>query len=376
MKKINIMYLYSSKGFGGMVRNLSLITSSLDADSFNAVAVCLTNKGDESSGIRLEKKNSTSFYRIDETGKMDFRALSEIKELIIRHKIDILSCHGYKADLCGLLLSKFYKCNVKLIAMVHGWVTPGIKHQIYYFLDKLVLRYFDKIILVAEGLFDELKGFMISPNKIVIIRNAIDKNDFEIKEDLNEWRNGLNLNKEDLLVGFIGRLSKEKSIETILFAIKEALVFLKNIKFLIVGDGPQRSRLISIAKKLGINDQVIFAGYQKEVRGIYGILNLYVSASLKEGLPNSILEAQAAGVPCIVTDIFGNRDIVKDGVNGYLIKPGDHKTLSQKIVAVLKDKDLAGRFAIEGKRIVEHNFSLKERIRKLEDLYRGIASLR
>ncbi|MCX5679738.1 MAG: glycosyltransferase [Candidatus Omnitrophica bacterium] len=372
MKKINIMYLYSSKGFGGIVQNLSLLANNLDIESFNVIVVSLTNKSDEGSDIHLKEKSRAIFHRIDETGKLDLRSLFEIKELITRYRIDILSCHGYKADLCGLLLSKFYRCNVRLVAMAHGWVTPGLKFRIYYLLDKLILRYFDRIILVADGLLDELKGFAISPDKTVVIHNAIDTDVLEKKGDRNALRKVLNLGREDLVIGFIGRLSKEKSIDTVLFAVKKTLVSLKDVKFLIVGEGSQKDSLLNIAEKLGINDRIIFAGYQKEVEGIYGVLDLYVSASLKEGLPNSILEAQAMGVPCIVTDISGNNDIIKNGVNGYLIKPGDHETLSRKIVALLEDKDLAGRFTVEGKRIVKQKFSLTERIGKLEDLYREL----
>lgn len=372
MKKINIMYLYSSKGFGGMVQNISLIINYLNQDIFNIIVVALTNKDDKNAEIQLREDRNVIFHRIDENRKLDFVAIHKIRDLLNRYKIDILSCHGYKADFYGFILRRFYRCTVKLIIMAHGWVTPGFKFQLYYFLDKLVMRYFDKIILVAEGLRTDLRGFIIPKHKIIVIHNAIDPENFLKYENTQILRKQFNLDPDDKVVGFAGRLSKEKDIKTTLFAIKKVLSIQKNIKFLIVGDGPQKERLRRISKKLNLGNQVIFAGYQKDIKKIYSILDLYVSSSLKEGLPNSILEAQCFGVPCIATDIPGNNDVIKDSVNGFLVRPRDYKAISEKIIMLLNGKTIADKFIFEGRKNIRENFSLTERIEKLENLYRII----
>lgn len=369
MKKINIMYLYSSKGFGGMVQNISLIINHLNQDIFNIIVVALTNKDDKNAEIQLREDRNVVFHRIDENRKLDLTAIHKIRDFLSQYKTDILSCHGYKADFYGFILRKFYRCNVRLITMAHGWVTPGFKFQLYYFLDKLVMRYFDKIILVAEGLREELRVFLIPKRKLIVIHNAIDLQSFNKDKDSQVLRKEFNLNKEDFVVGFVGRLSKEKNIETSLFAIRKVINSPKNIKFLIVGEGSQKERLRRISEKLNIDNQVIFAGYQNDVKKIYSILDLYVSSCIKEGLPNSILEAQSIGIPCIATDIGGNNDIIKDGLNGFLIKPKDYETLSKRIITLLEDRSLANNFVIEGQKIISDNFSIQKRIEKLENLY-------
>lgn len=369
MKKISIMYLYSAKGFGGIVRNLSLLVNNLDKERFSAVVVLLANKGDRDADILLDKDIPAMFQRIDENHRLDFASIEKIRSLIDKYSIDILSCHGYKADLYGSILRKFYKCDVRLITMAHGWVTSGFKFQVYYFLDKLAMGYFDKIILVAKGLRRQLWGFMIPEKKIAVINNAIDLDNFTQGQNREVIRQEFNLTGEDKVIGFTGRLSKEKDIETTLYATKEALKSGKNIKFLLAGDGPQKERLKKISKDLGINNRVIFAGYQKDVSKIYRILDLYVSASLREGLPNCLLEAQASGVPCIATDIPGNNDIIKDGINGFLFKPKDYKTLSRKIIDLSEDKDLGNKFVIEGRNMIRSKFSIQNRIKSLESLY-------
>jgi len=374
MKEINIMYLYSSKGFGGIVRNLSILVNNLNHKTFNIFVVSLANKGDKNSDIKLNTDNKVTFHRINEGQRLDFKAMRELKYLLGKHNIDILSCHGYKADLYGFILRKVYKCNVKLVTMAHGWVTPGVKIQLYYSLDKLIIRCFDNIIAVSGGLYREMLKYKIPSHKIAVINNGINAEAFKRTENRNLFRGRLNLSKEDFLIGFVGRLSREKNIETIMLSLRSVLSSFKNAKFLIIGDGPERKRLEKLSIDLRAAANTKFIGFQENTRDIYSILDLYVSASLKEGLPNSILEAQAAGIPCIAADIAGNSDIIKDGVNGFLFKPKDHNELSQKITTLLKDKDLAGKFVSEGQKIIKAKFSVQERIAKLESLYQTMAA--
>lgn len=351
------------------MQNLSLLVNHLDRQVFHVTVLSLANKGDKDSDIKLDKDSGIKFRRIDEKRKLDFTSINEIRALIKNCNIDILSCHGYKADVYGFILRKFYRCGVKLVTMSHGWVTPGFKFQAYYFLDKLVMGHFDRIILVAEGLRRQLRGFMIPRKKIVIINNAVDPDDFIEHQNRDVIRQGINLTGQDKVIGFVGRLSQEKNIETILYAVKETLKSGKNIKFLIIGEGPQKERLKRLSEGLGVSNHVIFTGYQKDACRLHGILDLHVSASLKEGLPNSLLEAQAAGTPCIVTDIPGNNDIIRDGVNGFLFRPRDYIALSKKIITLLEDKALAQKFTAEGRKNIKEKFSIQERIKKLESLY-------
>lgn len=372
MNKTKILFLYSSKGFGGIVRNLSMLVNGLDKEKFNITVVSLANEGDPHSDIKLQENTGIEFIKILERKKLDTKAISKIRDLINKRGIDIISCHGYKADIYGVFLAKIYNCKVKLVTMKHGWVTPGIKFQIYYFLDKLATRWFDKAVLVAEGQRQEIIGFGIPRLKIEVINNAIDPLNFEIGGYRHTARKEFHLNEEDYAIGFAGRLSAEKDIETILRAGKEMLKSGKRIKILIAGEGPQENILKKISKNLAIEENVIFAGHVKDIKKVYSAIDLYVSTSLAEGLPNNLLEAQSAGIPCVATDISGNSDIIEDGVNGFLIKKKDYKTLAKKILTLAENRELAAKFTAEGKRIIKDKFSLQKRIEKLENLYSGL----
>jgi len=358
------------------VHNISLLANHLNKNDFQIFAIALTNAGDKESELELNKDSGVIFRRIDEKKKFDPASIGKIAGLIKEFDVDILSCHGYKADIYGFILRRFYNVRAKIITVAHGWVTPGLKLQFYYLLDKLAIGSFDKVILVSRALTKELKGFMIPKSKIVCIDNAVDIREFARQGDTAETRRALNINDDDFVAMFAGRLSKEKNVITILLAVKELAGMGKKIKLLVAGDGPLRHKLTEAAKKLGIEEYVIFAGYQKDIKKIYSISDVYVSASFKEGISNSLLEAQAMGIPCIASDIGGNNDIVKDGVNGFLFKPEDHRCLAKKLGVLMGDKVLAGKFILEGQRIVRERFSLGERVLKFEEMYRGIISKR
>lgn len=372
MKKINIAFLYSSKGFGGIVRNLSLIVNNLDKEKFDVTVISLVNEGDRDSALIITNDSGITLFKVDDARKFDVKAIKRIDSIIRDKGVDILSCHGYKADIYGLILRRSYGLKVKLVTMAHGWVTPGLKFSVYYTLDKIAMRFFDKIILVSAGLKKELFGFMIPAQRIVVVNNAIDPETLKVNEDRKAIRSRFGLNDSDKVVGFVGRLSREKDIGTTIMAVKCAVSGNVNIKFLIAGDGPQKDELVKLSRKLGIENRIIFIGYQKNTAPVYRAIDIYASAARKEGLPNSLLEAQAAGVPCIATDIGGNTDIIKDGINGFLFDPGDHKALSQDILILLNDKELRETFIRESRTIIMNSFSMTQRMRKLEDLYMNL----
>jgi glycosyltransferase involved in cell wall biosynthesis len=404
MKKINIMFLYSAKGFGGMVRNLSLLVNNLDKERFDVTVVSLANQGDADSDVNIDVGGGITFVRIDEKKRLDIDSLRRIDGLIRDKNIDILSCHGYKADVYGVVLrlkrllrrdsrkthpprndsagvlrdmqrdsplrgQSLGRNLPRMVAMVHGWTMSGMKVELYHILDKLVLRAFDKVILVADGLRTGLKGWMVPERKIEVVYNAIppiNVGEFESRDDI---RQSLGMGKDDIVVGFVGRLSREKDLGTTLLAIKELVTRGNNIKLIVVGDGPEKERLVDIINRNGLNKNMVFAGFQKEAGRYFRAFDIYLSTSVKEGLPNSVLEAQARGVPCVVTDIRGNNDIVKDSVNGILVKSGNYKDIAEKLSLLISDGALRQKFSGTGKEMIKNNFSMANRMEKLERIY-------
>lgn len=374
MKKINIMFLYSAKGFGGIVRNLSLLVNNLDKERFVVTVVSLANEGDDDSDIKMETGSGVTFVRIDEKRRFDPDSVRKIDALVREKGIDVLSCHGYKADIYGMTIRTFLGNRVRMVAMVHGWTMSGLKVEIYHILDKLVLRSFDKIILVSDGLRSGLAGWMIPAGKIEVVFNAIPQVEVKEGEERDIVRKALGVPNAVTLAGFVGRMSREKDLGTTVKALKELVSRGNNIKLMVVGEGPEKERLALLADDLGLQDRVIFTGFQKDAGRYFRAFDIYLSTSVKEGLPNSVLEAQANGVPCVVTDIRGNNDIIKDGANGLLAKPGDCKDVADKIEKLIGDKVICQKFVQAGKTMIKVNFSMERRIEKLQGIYEALVA--
>lgn len=372
MEKINILFLYSSKGFGGMVQNLSLVIQNLDPRHFNIHVVALGNAGDEDSNLKILDRAAVHLWRIDEENALDFKALKRIRSIIVQNAVYILSCHGYKADFYGFVLVRFFGCAVKRVTMTHGWVTPGWKMELYYLLDKLVMRDFDKVILVEATMVSQLGPFF-PKRKLAVIENGVDTDYFKVALSEGGGHHFVDHNSKIKVLGFVGRLSPEKGVETILSALREVVRIHPSTHLHIVGDGPEETHLRHVADALKLDGNVSFLGHRSDTRKEYGAMDIYISASTREGLPNSVLEAQAAGIPCIVSNIPGNRRVVTDSVNGLVFQTGNPKNLAAKILWMLEHPEQACEYGHVGQERVEIEFSLKKRIQKLEDLYLSLA---
>lgn len=373
-KKIRIMHLSTAgRAVGGPDKTILLSAEKIDRDLFEPTIVYMMNIYDDASIIEQRAKNKNLIsYIITERSKVDWQAIRKLKNLLEEHRVDILHSHGYKADCLGLLLSKLYK--VKLITTTHGWASSNPKMRFYYWIDKIVIRYYDKVIAVSEAMRRELLAIGISPQKLVAIHNAIDTEDFK-KSGSSDIRRQLNLNEQTPLVGTISRLSKEKNLETLLFAAKEVISKEKEVRFLIVGEGPERINLESLANKLKIKDNIILLGHREDIKKIYETINLLVSTSATEGLPNTILEALSMGVPVVATKVGGVGEIIKDGVNGLLFQPGDVVGIAGGIMRILSDSVLASNFTQKGRELICNNFLFDARMKKIERLYLEVMGL-
>jgi len=153
-----------------------------------------------------------------------------------------------------------------------------------------------------------------------------------------------------------------------------------NARFLIVGgssfDPQYQSSLEKLTQELGVAAHVIFAGERNDVSEILREVNISVLPSLSEGLSNSLLEAMAAGLPVVATNVGGNPEIVQDGKTGYLVPARDSHALGDEIIRVLESPDLAKRFGEAGYKRVAAHFSLTSTVRRTEDLYTALLEQR
>ena len=377
IKKIGVMHLSSAVGAGGGPdKTILLSAQKIDKRRFKTTIVYLKNERDDGFDASIARKAGEmglDFYSVSENYKIDWKSIKTVRNLLKKQQIDILHCHGYKADILGLLLSKWQK--MKLVTTTHGWISNDPKERFYNWLDKKALKHYDRIITVCDQMRHYLLGMGLPSHKLMTIHNAIDKDDFSNRDCLQGLRGELNLDKGTSVIGVIGRLSREKRIE-LLFSISERIISeVGDVKFLITGDGPYKDNLLQCARDLGIEDRTIFLGHRDDIKRVYKTIDLLVSVSNTEGLPNVILEALACGAPVVATRVGGIEELIEDRVNGLLFSPEDTDGITNGIITLLLNRDMASSFAEEGRKFVCREFSFNERMRKMEKVYLEVMGL-
>jgi glycosyltransferase involved in cell wall biosynthesis len=173
------------------------------------------------------------------------------------------------------------------------------------------------------------------------------------------------------VVGTVGRLSSQKNPEDLLIAARTVIQRMPDVRLLIVGDGPLRARVEESARIMGISGNVLFTGIRHDVPDLMASLDVFVLSSLWEGLPRVIPQAMAAGKPVVCTNVDGNAEAVRDGVNGLLVRPKDPDALADAILQLLRNPGLARQMGVEGRKRVAM-FSADRMMEDIEVLYQKL----
>lgn len=306
-------------------------------------------------------------YPISERRALDPDVLRQVMSWCRMHAIDIIHTHDFRSDLYGLVAAR--RLDIPAVSTCHGWIANDLKGRIYTSVDKFLLRFFDRVIVVSARMQAHLQSRGIPAHKIALIQNALvvenyrpDRNDRVVRV---EW----GIPDHHKVVGKIGRLSPEKCQDLFLRAAAELLRHDRDISFVLIGIGPEEERLRRLAGELGIAGNVVFAGYRGDMQRVYNSLDLVVQSSSTEGMPNVILEALLMRVPVVATDVGGTAEIVKDGVSGRLIPPNDPGALVTGMREVLSDAGLTAAWIDAGERTVRTEFGHSMRLQRIMAVY-------
>jgi glycosyltransferase involved in cell wall biosynthesis len=227
--------------------------------------------------------------------------------------------------------------------------ASGNKKRVLKVIEKITYFFSTNLFCNSYGLKEYIQQNNFTKKEIKVVANgSINGIDTEFFRDnftqtqKDELRDSLNIQKDDFVLLFIGRVVKDKGIDELIQAFSILDKEITNLKLLIVGDfeehlNPIKSKNIEIMKN---NQNIIQVGFQKDIRLYLGISNLFVLPSYREGLPNSLLEAGSFGIPLLATDINGCNEIIIDKENGILIKPKSIKSLVDNITLLLENKQL------------------------------------
>jgi len=251
-----------------------------------------------------------------------------------------------------------------------------IKKLPFQSIRKALLRQVDVFVAVNDEVEKELRGFGLN-NPMVKIPNGVDTDRFQpvpSKAAKRSLREILSLPETGRLVLYCGRLEPKKALDTLLYAwdLVSRTAEAKDARLIIVGNGSGRASLEDLANRLGIQDSVLFLGKKDRVVEYLQCVDVFVFPSVSEGMSNALLEAMACGMPVVVTDIAGNREVVRHLENGILVKPKEPQQLAYALQAVLNDEDLAQRLGAQARKTVEEGYSIEKVVERYIDVYKSL----
>ncbi|RLG88384.1 MAG: hypothetical protein DRO16_05140 [Thermoprotei archaeon] len=360
MKKI--CFVIGTLVAGGAEKQLYYLIKYLDREKFQPVVIAL-----RSGSMENDFREIVKIKIIGKRWKIDpfffFNLFHSIKE----EKVDILHSFMFTSNtwgrICGVLL--------KIPVIVASERSMDLWKKWYHFkIDKILGNFTIKIICVSEEVKNYyLKKTELPESKFAVIENGVNLEEIEKTEYKKELKDEFGIKEEDFVILTGGRLCKEKSIDVLLSVVPELRKEIKNLKILIVGEGEEKRNLMEIVKKLNIENSVVFTGFRRDILSIIKISDIVVLTSKWEGMPNLILEGMALGKSVISTDIGGSKEIIEDGVNGFLLKYGDKKALVDKIIYLYKNPEVRKKMGEEGYKIVKKRFNLFEKIKEYEKIY-------
>ena len=370
---IKILYLVTQSEFGGAQRYIFDLVTNLPDSKYHA-EVAAGGSGELFSSL---EKAGVKSYRLKNLVRQinpikDVAAYLEIKKLLQKTRPDILHLNSSKAGVIGAIAGSHAGIK-KIIYTVHGFVfnepLPNWKKNIYLVMEKFSAKYKDKLICVSE--FDRkigIKKRICAPEKLITIRNGIEQIEFLDQQ----WaRNELKLDQNMTIVGTVANFYPTKGLPDLVQAAKTVNQKIPGTVFAVIGDGGKRNLLETKINELKLNKNFILLGEKKEAWRYLKAFDAYVCSSVKEGLPYSIMEAMAAGLPVIATKVGGIPELIEENVNGLLVEPRNPDKLAEKIITVLKGKDLADRLSAQSKDKVEKYFNLARVIKDTENIYRS-----
>lgn len=310
-----------------------------------------------------------------ERSPFDFKniqAYKELKKIIKREKFDIIHCHTPVASILTRIAAiRSRKSGTNLIYTAHGFHfykgSPLINWLVYYPIEK-ICSYFTDILITINKEDYNLAMKKMKADKIYYVPGVgFDTNKFyNIKVDRIKKRKEFGLNEDNIMILSVGELNTNKNHEVIIRAISN--IKRDDIHYFVAGEGKLKEYLYKLSEELGIKNKVHLLGFRKDINELYKISDIFCFPSKREGLSVSLMESMVSGLPIVCSDIRGNSDLVKKGVNGFLCNYNSVDDFKKAIESLINDTDLSYKFTTNNQKDIS-KFSIENVIKKMEKIY-------
>lgn len=357
---LTVLHTESSKGWGGQENRTLQESIGLKKLGARVIILCqpdsLLAKRASAEGIEVRTCRMEKSY--------DFSAIRYILRLIKAENINIISTHSGKDSLLAGVAGRLSRDKPVIVRTRH-LALPLTSRVTYSILPH-------KVVTVSESVKRYLISEGISPEKVVSIPTGIDINKFNPVMIKGNLREELGLEANIPIAGTVAIMRKKKGHHVLLDAIPLILKEIPDSFFVFAGDGPQKNNIANKIKDMGLNNKVFMLGLRRDVPHILKSIDVFVLPTLQEALGTSFLEAMAMGKPVIGSEVDGVGEVIKDGVNGYLVEPNNPVALADAIIEIFKDREKAKAMGIKGEKIVKLTYTVERMCENMNALYASL----
>ena len=305
----------------------------------------------------------------------DVMAILDLTGHLIRKPYHVVHTHNSKAGFIGRLSAKLARVPV-IVHTVHGFAfhqqEPPWRQFLFRNLERLASHWCDKMIFISQPLVDWALTEKIShPRKMARIYSGIEMDRFHpvSEEEKKRLREKWGLGEHDAVIGIVSKLWEGKGHDLLIRAFKEIRKEKPQARLVIVGEGYLMESLKAMVSQLELSETVIFTGFLEDVPRIIATFDVAVLPSYFEGMGRVLLEAMAMEKPVVGTRVGGIPDLIEQGLNGYLVSPGNEKELASAVLKILSDKGLAAKMGEAGQKKMTDRFSADTMVRAIEKVY-------
>ena len=369
--QLRVFHMANSLETGGSEHQMVEIACRQKARGQEITVGCLSRKGPlldvlAQAGIGVSEFNPEGRL----VGLAGIRPIIRLTAFLRRHRVDVFQSHDLYSTLLGVPAAWLARVPVIISSrrdLASWWWYTRRNRRILRHIQNFSSRIIANSQAVEDFLVRE-DGF--DRRQICVVRNGVD---FKRFANASGDREKLfpNLGREDRLIAVVANMNvKSKGHSDLIAAGQEICQEFPGAKFLCIGDGIERRELERTVEELRLRNHFLFLGRRDDVPNILACCDLFVLPSWAEGLPNSVLEAMAAGVPVVATRVGGIPEIIADGVGGLLVPAQDSRALAAAIAQLLRDPQRAQRFAEVAQERARTEFSYERLLAALDRLYR------